>query len=199
MIIVVTLLGLIMVVIAATLQRSLNHAEYPRTGSTTPVRHADYRRGWPAIRVNAAERLRPGYGCRLRRQFLPSPSGGRRAGRRCLHHGRYPRAVHVLDRPRRLVSSAVRDRGRCDAGFRVVRTICGEDAGMLSLTGDVHEAIRARAVPVRRSSIADTDGDLVLEAKVRAVLRFHAVRHRPARRNGRQEITMSVVSRNGDT
>lgn len=88
--------------------------------------------------------------------------------------------------------------GDAGSGFRVVRTICGGDDDRLPLTGDVSNGTCASSF---RSAltITDADSDGVAEATVNLCLVSTQPGDGLLGGDGQQEITLSVASRNGDT
>lgn len=89
--------------------------------------------------------------------------------------------------------------GSATGGYEVVRTICGEDTAQMSLTGDVSSAACAAS---QRSTLttADVDGDGAIEAAVELCLVSTQSENDGLLSGDRQqEITLSVASRNGDT
>lgn len=84
-------------------------------------------------------------------------------------------------------------------GYEVVRTICGGDGSQISLTGDVSSAACATS---QRSTLntTDVDGDGAIEATVDLCLASTQSEDDGILSGDRQqEITLSVASRNGDT
>jgi prepilin-type N-terminal cleavage/methylation domain-containing protein len=89
--------------------------------------------------------------------------------------------------------------GDATGGYKVIRTICGGDVARVSLTGDVSNEV-CSSVPYR-SDVDITDADLDGAFEAKANLCFVTIQTDAGLSVGgdRQEITMSVVSRNGDT
>jgi prepilin-type N-terminal cleavage/methylation domain-containing protein len=83
-------------------------------------------------------------------------------------------------------------------GYEVRRTICGGNASALSVTGDVSNSECASA-RLSELVLTDIDSDGLTEARVE--LCFVSAQSAGGLIGGddRQEITMSVASRNGDT
>ena len=89
--------------------------------------------------------------------------------------------------------------GSATTGYEVVRTICGGNNAQLSLTGDVSSGACATAL---RSTVTpvDADGDGADEAAVVDLcLVSTQTDNGLLSGDGQQEITLSVASRNGDT
>ena len=86
--------------------------------------------------------------------------------------------------------------GDATSGYEVVRTICGGDSAAISITGDV-AADACTSTPRSQVTITDLNADLVNEATVN--LCFVSIQTEGLSAGGsQQEITMSIVSRNGD-
>lgn len=89
--------------------------------------------------------------------------------------------------------------GDATTGYEVVRTICGGDTAQVSLTGDVSSEACATT---QRSTLTttDVDGDFEIEAVVDLCLvSTQSENDGLLSGDGQQEITLSVASRNGDT
>lgn len=88
--------------------------------------------------------------------------------------------------------------GDATNGYEVVRTICGGDNGTVSLTGDVSSATCAGSP---RSELISLDQDLDGKFEATVELCFVSTQTEDGLLGGdrQQEITLSVASRNGDT
>lgn len=198
MLIVVSLLGLVMFVIAAAFVTIL------RVTPSTHYRIDDARstRGlqtWLARDVASTpphvyDSTRTGY---VDGSFSSPDAAGVPAGDVCTTSGTHVLFMAWTDQGISYRSQYTIE-GDATTGYEVVRTICGGDNDTVSLTGDVSNATCA-ASPRSELISLDQDSDGEVEATVE--LCFVSTQTQDGLLGGdrQQEITLSVASRNGDT
>lgn len=199
LLVVITLLGLVMFVIAAAFSTIL------RVAPSTTYRIDDARstRGlhtWLTRDISSTPPTvyDPGTGTGFVDGSYPSPTdAGVPAADLCTPDGAHVLFMAWSDRGTSYRAQYTIE-GDASLGFRVVRTICGGDNDRLPLTGDVSDGTCASSFrSVLTTTDVDTDGDV--EATITLCLVSIQDDDGLLGGDGQQEITLSVASRNGDS